>query len=965
MSVKNNNGRWLRNASLKRVNMLVMNKKEILSGMSFCTDINADDLEPSGLTSVERYHLKRWVNGIDSGRHCFLAILEHRTVDSDLTDLKMPITKDMLGRNHEFSILSQSISLPNEFLCDSGYLFERVFNKSPSSVVKEGLQLLAAVAMEKSSSALNVEQINLGMKQMKVNNLGKTNNTDKDKDEIYSNDENVNTIQKNKVAESHDAETYRLQILIELIRMHIVSKIHNDSNSSNIDMPSFTKEKPIIEEEPDLKNDKPEIGLIIEQLEVPIKHVVEHAESLSVDDLEASNALLKPYIRQLSSLKARLSTQLKDMENSKAYFVLGIGKDASSADIRKAYHSKAVKLHPDKPGGDTAKFQKLQDMYQEVLKQRKDDAFSDDLDTDNPMTEAEKKLASEFVLDMETILEDEIKDSATQCGRLAQYSMQWQKLVDAAGEMGYPKAVKRLHKLISAQLHNTEDDKGQEDKNLKKKDKKLKLDITMHSCSGELGVAPMEKLCDALQRLAGSAMQLPSCGTRYGISTARNPLFMKLVEQVMGNGLSALKTIASLVTVEEQLQSAIQRLVDSKNRAISNEDVHDVLAEMIVTAFRSRTMTISMVAEKAVAAAVVAAELCKTAKELIKSTNEELKEEKRRAASMRETEQEYSCDEDRAFMAEKKKKEEESERDNYKKQREEKDKENQKEEEKGKDCLDQLRTQIRSLQVQLRVQHIQALQSLNVETREMQKNLQNNLLDIVRENADDVPKPTESNSIPAIGVKSSLLSLLADFIDGSCNSLRTEFTNNVMHLQKENLDKLLNRHLGWMCSLGGDGGIDILTKETNQDGTNNNENKNNVDENDASIDANDVSIDIDKIDIDIDEDSPKKTEKVKPSESTKIETEENEANEKLKSIRLALIPDFRAKTLWMSVLLDNKSVEDIILNELRPRLLRDCIVMTPTEIDATEEAATNSFCQMIIRGISESMLEVSSVENKD
>lgn len=46
----------------------------------------------------------------------------------------------------------------------------------------------------------------------------------------------------------------------------------------------------------------------------------------------------------------------------------GIDKNSSEAAIRKAYHKEAVKLHPDKPGGDTKKFQKLQDLYQEGLK---------------------------------------------------------------------------------------------------------------------------------------------------------------------------------------------------------------------------------------------------------------------------------------------------------------------------------------------------------------------------------------------------------------------------------------------------------------------------------------------------------------------------------------------------------------------------------------------------------------------
>jgi hypothetical protein len=70
-------------------------------------------------------------------------------------------------------------------------------------------------------------------------------------------------------------------------------------------------------------------------------HLVEAQDPL---ELEESNVRLKPYLKQLNALKASLSTQLRELEDSRAFIALGISKEASEAMIKKAYHSKAIKL---------------------------------------------------------------------------------------------------------------------------------------------------------------------------------------------------------------------------------------------------------------------------------------------------------------------------------------------------------------------------------------------------------------------------------------------------------------------------------------------------------------------------------------------------------------------------------------------------------------------------------------------
>ena len=53
------------------------------------------------------------------------------------------------------------------------------------------------------------------------------------------------------------------------------------------------------------------------------------------------------------------------------YNVLGVEKGASKDDIKKAFYKLAAKYHPDKKGGDEAKFKEVNEAYQILSDEKK------------------------------------------------------------------------------------------------------------------------------------------------------------------------------------------------------------------------------------------------------------------------------------------------------------------------------------------------------------------------------------------------------------------------------------------------------------------------------------------------------------------------------------------------------------------------------------------------------------------
>jgi len=69
---------------------------------------------------------------------------------------------------------------------------------------------------------------------------------------------------------------------------------------------------------------------------------------------------------------------------SKDYYkILGVEKNASQDDVKKAFKKLAMQYHPDKPSGDEAKFKEINEAYQvlgDVEKRKRYDQFGADFE---------------------------------------------------------------------------------------------------------------------------------------------------------------------------------------------------------------------------------------------------------------------------------------------------------------------------------------------------------------------------------------------------------------------------------------------------------------------------------------------------------------------------------------------------------------------------------------------------------
>lgn len=385
---------------------------------------------------------------------------------------------------------------------------------------------------------------------------------------------------------------------------------------------------------------------------------------------------------------------------------------------------------------------------------------------------------------------------------------------------------------------------------------------------------------------------------------------MKSVEVVMSGGLSLMKLISSLMTSDDQVVHSLKNVVDVSFLAQFSPSKSFVGVEMLQAAIKNAGIGVKLAAEKCVDAALSAANLFSIGQSIVEAGEVEAVAEAKREAAKQEREMEY-CEEDRVFMAEKSRRDrEEASRQaeaQYEAQR-------KKEEEEEKDIgsVEVLRVKIRSLQVQLRIQNVQALQNLNRETRVIQKQLQQQLKSILvdsssSEISQEAPRKASSQYQ---SLRPSILSLIADFIDTACCSLREDLM--IHEAPFLSICPLIEKHLGWLRVTALDSAV-----------------------NSSRVDSNDPADDSDT-----------------PLSSTESH-----------SVKLALLPDFRSKAVWLCSIVDSAGVQSIVSNELHSKLSETIMTQLKKKghddsVNQSISAEIHSFCQSILSGIGVIRLEV-------
>lgn len=118
--------------------------------------------------------------------------------------------------------------------------------------------------------------------------------------------------------------------------------------------------------------------------------------------------------------------------------------------------------------------------------------------------------------------------AADHCTRIGQLAIKWQKRIDKASRLPYPDDLNQLYKIIKETESKKKKGERERDRERERERREEGEDSFVLECSAKLAIGPLEKICELMQLLSSLAMELPSCGFRYGLAIAGNSNYMKV-----------------------------------------------------------------------------------------------------------------------------------------------------------------------------------------------------------------------------------------------------------------------------------------------------------------------------------------------------------------------------------------------------------------------------------------------------
>lgn len=667
----------------------------------------------------------------------------------------------------------------------------------------------------------------------------------------------------------------------------------------------------------------------------------------------------------------------------------------------------AIKLHPDKPGGDTAKFQQLQDFYHEIVKRREENHLVHERLEQQKLDPKHTEMIdrSHGLLEKLWTFLQEIQSIASNATKITQKHMKFVKKIKE----------KCLNK------------SKKENASISVVNEQIRMYCLTHRSKSNTIAAMIsycEKLCDVAQQMSTLAMTLPSISPRYGNLIAKysnlflhrhdqennhqnieSKGYLKDIESCMGLSLEVLRGITDLMSSDHRVNNFLSSPLSAASiygpsyQRTSQEYLHH-----IVESYQDQQVMIHKISNNIMNCALYGGHIYSFIERVIQNIDENLLDEVKRNIRQEQDFQGYS-EEDKdvlrkhaaqAFTSatspstnasnEKTKEstdicesnddndeekdhdkdEEEGKEDSDEKSSKKQDESMKKQHEQVSSELNELRSRIHSLQVKLHVQNIQIFQVLNNEVRDLQHQLQAEVLSVM---VIDTPTTTTNNSIASNDPKamnsmashtmseylSNLLALLAECVDGSLSNLRDDIEKYLqmdltnrddLNQSKERyfneLIRILQNHIGWMLDLQG-------TSTLNQ----------------SSLFSNS---EIETYYESLESKGQTASETSEMSQSNGLDEKKkqtdgsDETNQEKQTKLIALLPDYRSKTLWLVSLIDKVTIETLINEEMSNRirdLLQPLTNRFLMDIDAKKtipivldaDIVAKRFCGLVLKGI--------------